>query len=241
MLEHAKNRLKELQEHLQDAKVDVALLTDESTIAYYAGFWGYLSVEFGRPTFLIVPADGDPVVVTPLMESEMVSAMTWISDVRTWEDAGSNHWENVLSQIFKVFPRRLGVEKTVLPGLVLSWLESASDEAQLSDVSPLIAKMRTVKSPFEIGIMKQAGLVAAAMMGAAQEALAEGVPEYEAALAVINAGTRAAADFLTDKGWEQFVSPMIHNLQIMQSGMDTSMVHRRASEENTTWAAASVA
>jgi|TARA_Y200000002_G_scaffold260775_1_gene216427 Xaa-Pro dipeptidase len=163
------------------------------------------------------------------MESEMVSAMTWISDVRTWEDAGSNHWENVLSQIFKVFPRRLGVEKTVLPGLVLSWLESASDEAQLSDVSPLIAKMRTVKSPFEIGIMKQAGLVAAAMMGAAQEALAEGVPEYEAALAVINAGTRAAADFLTDKGWEQFVSPMIHNLQIMQSGMDTSMVHRRAS------------
>ncbi|MGB1714043.1 MAG: M24 family metallopeptidase [Arenicellales bacterium] len=229
MLEHAKNRLQELQGHLQDAKVDVALLTDESTIAYYAGFWGYLSVEFGRPTFLIVPADGDPVVVTPLMESEMVSAMTWISDVRTWEDAGSNHWDNVLSQIFKVFPRRLGVEKTVLPGLVLSWLESTSDKAQLSDVSPLIAKMRTVKSPFEIGIMKQAGLVAAAMMGAAQEALAEGVPEYEAALAVINAGTRAAADFLTDKGWEQFVSPMIHNLQIMQSGMDTSMVHRRAS------------
>lgn len=229
MLEHAKNRLQELQGHLQDAKVDVALLTDESTIAYYAGFWGYLSVEFGRPTFLIVPADGDPVVVTPLMESEMVSAMTWISDVRTWEDAGSNHWDNVLSQIFKVFPRRLGVEKTVLPGLVLSWLESTSDKAQLSDVSPLIAKMRTVKSPFEIGIMKQAGLVAAAMMGAAQDALAEGVPEYEAALAVINAGTRAAADFLTDKGWEQFVSPMIHNLQIMQSGMDTSMVHRRAS------------
>ena len=229
MLEHAKNRLQELQGHLQDAKVDVALLTDESTIAYYAGFWGYLSVEFGRPTFLIVPADGDPVVVTPLMESEMVSAMTWISDVRTWEDAGSNHWDNVLSQIFKVFPRRLGVEKTVLPGLVLSWLESTSDKTQLSDVSPLIAKMRTVKSPFEIGIMKQAGLVAAAMMGAAQDALAEGVPEYEAALAVINAGTRAAADFLTDKGWEQFVSPMIHNLQIMQSGMDTSMVHRRAS------------
>jgi len=229
MLEHAKNRLRELQGHLQDAKVDVALLTDESTIAYYAGFWGYLSVEFGRPTFLIVPADGDPVVVTPLMESEMVSAMTWIPDVRTWEDAGPNHWDNVLSRIFKSFPRRLGVEKTVLPGLVLNWLDSASDKVQWSDVSPLIAKMRTVKSPFEIGIMKQAGLVAAAMMAAAQDALAEGVPEYEAALAVINAGTRAAADFLTDKGWEQFVSPMIHNLQIMQSGMDTSMVHRRAS------------
>jgi Xaa-Pro aminopeptidase len=229
MLEHAKNRLHELQGHMQNAGLDIALLTDESTIAYYAGFWGYLSVEFGRPTFLIVRADGDPTVVTPLMESEMVSAMTWIPDVRTWEDSGQNRWENVLVGIFGTLPPRLGVEKTVLPGLVRNWLERASDSIELTDVSSLIAKMRTVKSPFEIEIMKQAGRVAAAMMSAAQESLAEGVPEYESALAVINAGTRAAAEFLTAKGWEQFVSPMIHNLQIMQSGMDTSMVHRRAS------------
>ena len=229
MLEHAKNRLHELQGDMQNAGLDIALLTDESTIAYYAGFWGYLSVEFGRPTFLIVRADGDPTVVTPLMESEMVSAMTWIPDVRTWEDSGQNRWENVLTGIFGTLPPRLGVEKTVLPGLVRNWLERASDSIELTDVSPLIAKMRTVKSLFEIEIMKQAGRVAAAMMSAAQESLAEGVPEYESALAVINAGTRAAAEFLTAKGWEQFVSPMIHNLQIMQSGMDTSMVHRRAS------------
>jgi len=229
MLEHAKARLRELQDYMKDTGINVALLTDESTIAYYAGFWGYLSVEFGRPTFLIVSADGDPIVVTPLMESEMVTAMTWVPDVRTWEDSGPNHWDTVLAGIFGTLPRRLGVEKTVLPGLVRNWLESVSDSVELTDVSPLIAKMRTVKSPFEIGIMKQAGMVAATMMSAAQESLAEGVPEYEAALAVINAGTRAGADFLTAKGWEQFVSPMIHNLQIMQSGMDTSMVHRRAS------------
>ena len=229
MLEHAKDRLHELQGHMQNAGLDIALLTDESTIAYYAGVWGYLSVEVGRPTFLSVPADGDPTVVTPLMESEMVSAMTWIPDVRTWEDSGHNRWENVLTGIFGTVPPRLGVEKTVLPGLVRNWLESESDSIELTDASPLISKMRTVKSPFEIEIMKQAGRVAAAMMSAAQESLAEGVPEYEAALAVINAGTRAAAEFLTTKGWEQFVSPMIHNLQIMQSGMDTSMVHRRAS------------
>jgi len=229
MLEHAKARLRELQDYMKDTGINVALLTDESTIAYYAGFWGYLSVEFGRPTFLIVSADGDPIVVTPLMESEMVTAMTWVPDVRTWEDSGPNHWDTVLAGILGTLPRRLGVEKTVLPGLVRNWLESVSDSVELTDVSPLIAKMRTVKSPFEIGIMKQAGMVAATMMSAAQESLAEGVPEYEAALAVINAGTRAGADFLTAKGWEQFVSPMIHNLQIMQSGMDTSMVHRRAS------------
>ena len=48
-----------------------------------------------------------------------------------------------------------------------------------------------IKSPEEIEIMRQAGEIAAAMMSAAQGALKEGAPEYEAALAVINAGTRA--------------------------------------------------
>jgi Xaa-Pro aminopeptidase len=85
-----------------------------------------------------------------------------------------------------------------------------------------------IKSPEEIAVMRKAGAIGGAMMAAAQSALAEGVPEYEAALAVINAGTRKAAGFLTDRGWEAFVSPLIHNLQIMQSGRDTAMVHRRA-------------
>ncbi len=77
--------------------------------------------------------------------------------------------------------------------------------------------------------MQQAGEIAGAMMSAAEGALGEGRPEYEAALAVIDAGTRKAAGFLTARGWDAFISPMIHNLQILQSGADASMVHRRAS------------
>ena len=173
MLEHAKAGLQDLQDHMQGEGIDIALLTHESTIAYYAGFWGYLPVEFGRPTFLIVPAVGDPIVVTPLMECQMVAAMTWLPDVRTWEGFGPDHWDNVLAGIFGTLPTKLGVEQTVLPGLVRNWLESASGTMALADVSPLIAKMRAVKSPFEIRTMKQAGMAAAAMMSWAKEPLAE--------------------------------------------------------------------
>ena len=67
------------------------------------------------------------------------------------------------------------------------------------------------------------------MMAAAHGSLRVGAHEYESALAVIDAGTRKAAGFLTVLGWGRFVSPMIQGLQIMQSGRDTSMVHRRAS------------
>lgn len=233
MLDQARQRTLAFQQRLKDANIDIAILTDESSIAYLAGFWGYLSVEFGRPTFLIVRPDEAPIVITPLMESEMVSAMTWVDNVLTWEDSGPNRWENVLAKALGInsqtSTQTLAVERAILPALVRNWFDDYLPGTVLNDVAAILGAMRTIKSPEEIAVMKQAGEIAGAMMHAAEDALAAGIPEYEAALAVINAGTRKAAGFLTDKGWEAFVSPMIHNLQIMQSGRDTSMVHRRAS------------
>ncbi|MGI9315729.1 MAG: aminopeptidase P family N-terminal domain-containing protein, partial [bacterium] len=229
MLEQARQRTTEFQSRLKDSGIDVAVITDESSIAYLAGFWGYLSVEFGRPTFLLVRPDQEPVVITPAMESEMVSAMTWVDQIMTWEDAGENRWENVLKNALGNESGRIGVEASALPPIVRNWFDQQMPGKKLEDISNLLGEMRMIKSPEEIEVMRQAGEIAGAMMGAAENALAEGAPEYEAALAVINAGTRKAAGFLTDRGWEAFISPMIHNLQIMQSGTDTSMVHRRAS------------
>ncbi|MBI1385027.1 MAG: M24 family metallopeptidase [Rhizobiales bacterium] len=229
MLQEARLRTEELQRRLRDEGIEVALITDQSSIAYYAGFWGYLSVEFGRPTFLVVRPDTAPTVVTPLMESEMVGAMTWVDDIRPWTDAGSDRWENVLSALLGPRLAAIGIERPHLPAIVRNWLDDQLPATRLRDVSGLIGTMRMIKSPSEIEVMRQAGRIAGAMMAAAEGALAEGAPEYEAALAVMNAGTRAAAGFLTARGWEAFVSPVIHNLQIMQSGRDTSMVHRRAS------------
>ena len=233
MLEQARQRTALFQKKLQEAGIDTAILTDESSIAYLAGFWGYLSVEFGRPTFMVVRSDAEPLVITPLMESEMVMSMTWVDNVMTWEDSGPNRWENVLARALGMdrgaSVGRLAVELGILPAMVRNWLDEMMPNVTLEDVAPLLGHMRMIKSSEEIQVMRQAGEIATAMMQAAEGALAAGAPEYEAALAVINAGTRKAAGFLTDRGWESFISPMIHNLQIMQSGRDTSMVHRRAS------------
>ena len=229
MLDQARQRTIEFQSRLKDAGIDLAIITDESSIAYLAGFWGYLSVEFGRPTFLLIRPDEAPLVITPLMESEMVGAMTWVENIATWEDAGARRWENVLRQSIGDNPGTIGVELAALPPIVRNWFDDQLPDTRLKDIAPLMAEMRMIKSPEEIEVMKQAGEIAGAMMHGAEGALGEGRPEYEAALAVIEAGTRKAAGFLTARGWEAFISPMIHNLQIMQSGRDTSMVHRRAS------------
>lgn len=228
MLEEAQKRTAELQQRMRDQGIEKAVFTDESSIAYLAGFWGYLGVEFGRPTMLVVDANESPTVITPLMESEMVAEMTWVEDIRRWEDAGQRSWGRALADVLGAAPKAIWIERNTIPAIVRNHLDENYPDVPLHDIAPVLGEMRMIKSPFEIGVMKQAGEVAGAMMAAAHDSLREGAPEYESALAVINAGSRKAASFLTDRGWDRFVSPMIHNLQILQSGSETSMVHRRA-------------
>ena len=229
MLEEAKTRTLSLQARMKDAGIQKAVFTDESSIAYLAGFWGYLGIEFGRPSMLVVDAQDAPVVITPLMESEMVAEMTWVEDVQTWEDIGPRSWGRALAGALGEHPKEIWIERSTIPAIVRNHLDDTYPGMPLKDISPVLGAMRTIKTPFEIGVMKEAGHIAGAMMAAAHDSLREGAQEYESALAVIEAGSRKAATFLTDKGWDRFVSPMIHNLQILQSGTDASMVHRRAS------------
>jgi len=229
MLEEARARTRALQDRLRIQGIDLAIFTDESSIAYLAGFWGYLSVEFGRPTFLLVRPDEEPTVITPLMEHEMVSKMTWVENVRGWEDSGPNRWETVLRDAIGKAPDALWIETDYIPAIVRNFLDEEFKSVPLKNISRTLGEMRMIKSAAEIGVMRQAGQIAGAMMAAAHQSLEVGAPEYESALAVMAAGTRKAAGFLTPKGWEAFVSPLIYNLQVMQSGADTSMVHRRSS------------
>jgi Xaa-Pro aminopeptidase len=67
-----------------------------------------------------------------------------------------------------------------------------------------------------------------AMMDAGRKTLGEGVPEYEVALATTEAGTRKAAELLEAHYADTRMSPNTHFLQIMASGREITMPHRRA-------------
>jgi Xaa-Pro aminopeptidase len=179
MLEQARERTIEFQNRLTAAGIETAIINDENTIAYLARFWGYLSVKFGRPTFLLLRSGEVPCVITPLMESEMAGNMTW-------DDMGPNRWENVLSRAIG----NIGVELAVLPAVVRNWFDDQMPSTKLTDVGAIMGNMRMIKSSEEIDGIRQTGQIAGAMMQAT-----EGAQEYEAALAVIDAGTRKAAGF----------------------------------------------
>ena len=150
MLEEAKIRTQQLQVRMKEQGIQKAVFTDESSIAYLAGFWGYLGIEFGRPTMLVVDADDAPVVITPLMESEMVAAMTWVENVQTWEDIGPRSWGRAMQQAVGPNPAELWIELNHIPAIVLNFIDEAFKGLPLKDISPVLGEMRMIKTPFEI-------------------------------------------------------------------------------------------
>ncbi|MGI9464088.1 MAG: aminopeptidase P family N-terminal domain-containing protein, partial [Aestuariivirgaceae bacterium] len=137
MRDAMRQRTQEFQRRLKDDSIDVAIITDEDSIAWFAGYWGYLGVEFGRPTMLVVPSEGAPSVITPLMESAMAGAMTWVENVRPWQDArGPDHWDEVLADVVKPAPGlKVGIERLKMPSLIGQFVEETYGAGQLYDIS----------------------------------------------------------------------------------------------------------
>ena len=223
-----KKRVKEFQARIAGQDIDMAVIHDPDNIYYLCGFWGYLGMDFGRPTVLVIPRAGDPVLVTPGMEAEMAANMTGMQDIREWTDGVGGEWRALLETLLdRTSIQKIGLEPDKTHPLVSAFLKRRFADSRTTDVSPLLSEMRMIKSPEELDVMRQAGKVAVAMCDAAAKTIAEGVPEYEIALAGISAGTHKAAVFLSDDPSEALHSPVIYNLQILQSGPDLAMVHRR--------------
>lgn len=229
MPELFQQRVQELQKRMQKANIDIGLITDEDSINYFSAYWGYLGMQFGRPTILIIPASGQGTIITPGMEAEMAREMTWISDIREWSDAVNNEWRAPLKDLLQNSAKlNIGLEPLKTPPLVFNYLKTEFCKAYFSNLTTIIDDLRMIKNKEEIAVMRQAGQVSVAMCEGAVQVISAGVPEYEIALALMAAGTRKAAQFLGNQETERFFSPLIHNLPVLQSGPDLSMVHRKA-------------
>lgn len=226
-----KRRVVELQSRMGDENIDVAVFSDADSVVYFTGFANYLAMEFGRATVAAIPRNGEPIIIAPSQEAEMARAMTDISDVREWNDGIDDEWRKPLAELIRSCRAEcIGYEIDKTHPAISRGIETAGDGARLKDITGMISSMRLIKTPDELATMRQAGKVAVAMVEAGRNAIAEGVPEYEIALAVIAGGTRKAAEFLSEDGVDEFTSPTIHNLQVLQSGHHTCMVHRRSTK-----------
>ena len=222
------SRMETLRAALGAAGLDVALVSDDDSVYYLTGFYDYLHMTFGRPTLLVVPADGESLLITPTMELDMAEASAVVDRIEPWNDGLGEEWRKALPGALAGVGR-VAIEPELMPPVVRAFVGTLVEAERLADVTPIIADMRMIKSAEELDLARHAGEVANAMMNAGRAAIGDGVPEYEVALATSAAGTRKAAELLAAHYCDARMSPNTHFLQIMASGKEITMPHHRAS------------
>lgn len=194
--------------------VDVALLSAPENIFYLCGLdhWGYFA-----PHVLIVPAEGDMVLVTRQMEQVAIRNM-----VRNALFLGHDESETAADVVTRHLNGRcagrvLGIEAWSA-GLSLGLGERLRDGIGAGcwqDITGMVDDLRLVKSVEEQGFVRRAARAADAAAQAAIGAIHDGAAEADVAAECLAAMTRAGG---TPPGFGPFLRP----------------AHRMA-EEHTSW------
>lgn len=223
-----RNRLTLFQNKLAEKNIDLALITDDDNVYYLTGYYDYLHMEFGRPTILVVPQNGPVVLITPTIDLNAAQSAAQVDRIAPWNDGMGNEWREELPKAIRN-TTTIAVEPDHMPPMVRAYVSEVIDTQRLGNATALLSAMRMIKSPEELQLARHAGEVATAMMLAGRGAIADGVPEFEVAIATSQAGTRKAADLLTRHYADTDMSPNTHFLQIMASGDSIIKTHHRAS------------
>ena len=222
------SRMQKFRRHLAEADIDVALITDDDNVYYLSGYYDYLHMEFGRPTILVVPRDGESLLITPTIDLNTAEAAAQVDRISAWNDGMRNEWREELPNAVRS-AKSIAIEPDHMPPLVRSYLSELVDAGKITSATPILSELRMIKSEEELQLARHAGQVADAMMSAGRAAIGDGVPEYEVAIATSQAGTRKAAELLEAHYSDADMSPNTHFLQIMASGDTITKTHHRAS------------
>ena len=150
-------RMVRAQTMMRAFKLDAVLLTTETNVRYFSGYFTQFWQSPTRPWFLILPLTGKPIAVIPTIGVVGMSN-TWVEDIRAWpspfpEDDGVSLLSQTLAELPKRFGRlgmTLGRETHLrMPQQQVQSLY-ASNHFDLVDVSREVLHLRSLKSAAEI-------------------------------------------------------------------------------------------
>lgn len=163
-------RYRKLQLEMAGAGLDAVIMLQNADLFYFTG-----TVQTGC---LYVPASGDPIYLVrrDYMRARMESGLAQVIPFSSLRElpgmvAGLGHPD----------PKRIGLELDILPVNLYEKHRTLYPNAQFLDASPLIRRVRMIKSHYEIHILQDAGNQADKVYRRAAEVIREGMTELELA------------------------------------------------------------
>lgn len=185
------SRLTTLRKQMAEDGLAAVIFTSYHNINYYSDF---LYTAFGRPYALVVTEESATTV-----SANIDAGMPWrrtFGDNLVYTDWRRDNFEYGVAQVLAehgITEGRVGVENDHINPDLLNRIMGALPGMRAVDVAAATMRLRMIKSAEEIELIKHGARIADLGGAAVREAIAEGVPEYEVAIAGSNAMIREIA------------------------------------------------
>jgi Xaa-Pro dipeptidase len=173
-------RIQRAQDELKTRKLDLLVVEPSTNFQY---FTGYNPGRSERLILLMLPASGTPAIVCPSFEVERIKRNTVITDARGWEEQ-EDPWLLVAKAAQQMKPRGRAGEVAVEP--TTSYQSYVRLTTKLRgwiprDGNAVTERLRIIKSPEEIALIRQAIAATEASIAATFSQLAVGMTERDVA------------------------------------------------------------
>jgi len=166
--EEIERRIAGLRKRMEEQGVEALLVVQKMDGFYLSGT--------SQDALLYLPLQGDPLL---LVKRELERARTETPLQKVTALRSLRRLPDLIQEQAGRLPEILGVEMDVLPAKDYFRLASLFPKARLADTSEMIRRLRAVKTPFEIALMRKAGDIGRTVYHYAGEILKEGMTEIE--------------------------------------------------------------
>lgn len=163
-------RIEKLRSYILDKKLDGALIVQKSDLFYFAGTI--------QDSCLYVPATGLPILMVKksIKRAQAESALEQAVPLKS-----TRQIPQILKEKGLKIPGNLGMELDVLPANLFFTWQKLFEHCNITDISHEIRMTRTVKSDYEIKIIRNAAQLSDQVFASVKEFIKQGIQEIELA------------------------------------------------------------
>jgi len=173
-------RLERARAELKTRSLDLLIATPSANYEY---FTGYNPGRSGRLIALLLPVVGPPAIVCPSFELERIKRHSVVTELRGWEEQDDPH-VLVRDTVRRLMPGSgkgtIALESSTAYQTSLR-LGRALPDWTFVDAAPVTERLRVIKSPEEIALLRRAIAITLDAMGATFAQLAVGTTERDVA------------------------------------------------------------
>lgn len=164
------NRYRKLQSYMAEEGIEAVIILQNADLFYFTG-----SIQSGN---LYIPCEGEPLYMVrkDFRRARMESGLKEVMPFSSMKDIPA-----LLADYGYPQAKRIGMELDVLPVNFFERYRKVFPQREFSDATPLIRKVRMIKSDHEIRIIQEAAHQVDKVCQRAREIIREGMSDFELA------------------------------------------------------------